>query len=98
VTELRWTVSGEAVSLTSSAYQPSQDGLDRTATQRIPLRAGWNEVRFRGYCFGYPPFRVGLVLKAAEEKFWPLKLSATPPAEDSRYNLSFWDARGARIL
>ena len=53
---------------------------DQAAAKRIALRAGWNEFRFRGYCTGYAPFRVGLVLKDAEEKLWPLKLSATPPA------------------
>ena len=58
--------------------------LDRRATQQITLRAGWNEVRFRGYCYGYNPFRVGLVLKAAEKNLWPLKLSATPPALDRK--------------
>jgi len=80
MTELRWTVNGESIPLKSSDYQPSLTDHDRLATQCISLRTGWNEVRFRGYCYGYPPFRVGLVLKAAEDKLWPLKLSATPPA------------------
>jgi hypothetical protein len=88
MTELRWTVNGQILPLPSSAYQPDQpQGLVRIATRRMALPAGWNEVRFRGYCFGYPPFRVGLVLKAAEKYLWPLELSATPPAkhaEDSR--------------
>lgn len=79
MTELRWTVNGEAIPVKSSAYQSGQNSHDRLATQRIALRAGWNEVRFRGYCYGYPPFRAGLVLQAAEEQLWPLKLSATPP-------------------
>ena len=84
MTELRWTLNGEAVPLKSSAYEPVEKGLTRVAKDRISLRAGWNEVRFRGYCYGYPPFRVGLVLTAAEEKLWPLKLSATPPAMDAK--------------
>lgn len=84
MTELRWTLNGESIPLKPSAYQSEENGLVRIATQRIALRAGWNALRFRGYCFGYPPFRVGLVLKAAEEKLWPLKLSGSPPAMDAK--------------
>ncbi len=83
-TELRWTLNGEVIPLKTSTYQPGETVHDRQATQSLALRAGWNEVRFRGYCYGYNPFRVGLVLKATEEKLWPLKLSATPPAIEGR--------------
>ena len=79
-TELRWTVNDSAIPLKASAYQAGAKSHDQAAAKRIALRAGWNEFRFRGYCTGYAPFRVGLVLKDAEEKLWPLKLSATPPA------------------
>jgi len=48
------------------------------ATKMLTLRAGWNQIMVRGYCIGYPPFRVGLVLDAPAEKLWTLTLSATP--------------------
>ncbi|MHB8973977.1 MAG: hypothetical protein ACYC4N_26375 [Pirellulaceae bacterium] len=83
-TELRWTLNGKTIPLKTSAYQPGEKDHDRRATQRITLQKGWNEVCFRGYCYGYNPFRVGLVFQAAEEKLWPLKLAATPPAIDAQ--------------
>jgi hypothetical protein len=83
-TELRWTLNGEAIPLKTAAYQPGKKDHDLLATHRIALRKGWNEIRFRGYCYGYNPFRVGLVFRAGEEKLWPLELSATPPAGDER--------------
>jgi hypothetical protein len=49
------------------------------ATKKLTLRRGWNQVTFRGYCTGYPPFRTGVVLAAPAEKLWSLRLSATPP-------------------
>lgn len=80
MTELRWTLNSQPVPLKSSDYKERGMGLTRVASQRLSLREGWNEVRFRGYCYGYPPFRVGLVLQGDEKQLWPLKLSATPPA------------------
>lgn len=77
-TELRWTINGEPLPLKAAAYQQGKAPLDLTAPHKLALRAGWNEVRFRGYCVGYPPFRAGLVLHGAESQLWPLKLSAEP--------------------
>ena len=48
------------------------------ATRTVTLPAGWSEVRFRGYCVGYPPFRAGLVLSGSEEKLWTVGLADTP--------------------
>ena len=45
----------------------------------LSLQRGWNEIRFRGYCVGYPPFRAGLVLTGPPQKLWTLQLSATAP-------------------
>ena len=78
-TELRWTLNGETIPLKASAYKEVAKNRDQLAIQRVTLRAGWNEVRFRGYCVGYPPFHAGLVLTGLEEKLWPLKLSNSPP-------------------
>lgn len=83
MTELRWTVNGQPQSVKTTSYKQStaKDAprLDQAAAERLRLQAGWNEVRFRGYCYGYPPFRVGLVLKGPEAELWRLKLAATPP-------------------
>ena len=79
-TELRWTLNGEAIPLKTAAYKDGTKNHDQVAVQRIALRTGWNEVRFCGYCVGYPPFHAGLVLTGAEEKLWPLKLSNSSPA------------------
>jgi hypothetical protein len=51
------------------------------AGRSISLKAGWNEIRFRGYCAGYPPFRAGRVLAGPEDKLWTLRVSDSPPAE-----------------
>lgn len=82
-THLRWTLNGEPVTVPTSAYKPLPDGgLHRTqAVKKLTLRAGWNHVGYRGYCQGYPPFRVGLVLDGAQEKLWDLQLSGAPPQE-----------------
>ena len=48
-------------------------------TKDIMLRKGWNQLTFRGFCVGYPPFRAGLVLHGADEKLWTVRLSTTPP-------------------
>jgi hypothetical protein len=52
--------------------------------KRLTLRRGWNQVMFRGYCVGYPPFRTGLILAGAREKLWSLRLSAAPPQLETR--------------
>jgi len=57
-------------------------GTSRTvAAKTVALKAGWNEVKFRGYCVGYPPFRAGLVLVGPAETLWAVRLSANPPAQ-----------------
>ena len=59
----------------------TKKSLDQTATLPIKLRAGWNEIRFRGYGYGYSPFRVGLMLEGPEEDLWKLRLADYPPVE-----------------
>ena len=79
MTSMRWTLNGESAPLNAADFKDAKTKDRPMAVRTLTLRAGWNEVRFRGYCTGYPPFRAGLVLKAPAEKLWPLKLSATPP-------------------
>jgi len=49
------------------------------ATQPVQLKAGWNQISYRAYGFGYPPFKVGLLIKAKEDTLWKLKLAGEPP-------------------
>lgn len=78
-THLRWSINGEAVPLELGAYEDAKDKNRTVAVRKVRLRAGWNQVFFRGYCEGYSPFRAGLVIGGAEAALWQLKLSATPP-------------------
>jgi hypothetical protein len=60
-----------------------RDG-DRNPPQEakgVTLRQGWNEVTFRGYCVGYPPFRAGLVIDGDADTLWTLRLAGTPPGK-----------------
>ncbi len=77
-TYLRWFLNGQVVPALDYKPVPNSD-IKQVASKTLTLRAGWNQVMFRGYCVGYPPFRAGLVLHAPEDKLWNLGLSATPP-------------------
>ena len=74
-TVLRYTLNGEVL---FSGEMKEQKGKVMES-RRVHLKKGWNPVVFRGYCFGYPPFRAGLVIAGAPEQLWKLKLSALPP-------------------
>ncbi len=74
-TYYRWFLNGEQV---LEGDIPSDPGL-RVTEKALTLRQGWNQVYFRGYCVGYPPFRAGVVLSAPQEVLWTLRLSAVPP-------------------
>ncbi len=74
-TYLRWFLNGEALKVES--YKEETD-LRRVASQKVTLRAGWNQVFVRGYCTGYSPFRAGLVLQGDEANLWQLRLSGVP--------------------
>ena len=73
MTALHWTLNGESLSA-------SHGGVDvRVSSEKHTLRAGWNLLMFRGYCWGYPPFRAGLILAGPAESLWQVQLSGTPP-------------------
>lgn len=78
MTSLRWFLNGQP--LETGPFREDANGVRRTARRNVSLQSGWNEVRFRGYCFGYPPFRAGLIVAGPEDKLWTLRLAATPPA------------------
>lgn len=74
----RWFLNGQKVYDGEVRGEPGQ----AQATKTLTLRQGWNQVMFRGFCVGYPPFRAGLVLAGAPEKLWQLRLSTTPPPKE----------------
>lgn len=76
MTTLHWYLNGEAIPKLD--YKGPKNDIHLTASKTLTLRAGWNQIFFRGYCAGYPPFRAGLVFNAAPEKLWNLSLSAVP--------------------
>jgi len=89
-TEMRATVSSKAAADRPILLGPFQEptveerpgeghALLRVAEQKVKLAAGWNEIRLRTYCYGYAPFRVGLVVDAPVDKLWKLKFSGTKP-------------------
>ena len=80
-TFLRFTLNGQLVQSGELRGGPSPKDHP-VATKTLKLRQGWNEVKFRGFCVGYPPFRAGLVLAGPPDKLWKLKLSAVPPKGD----------------
>jgi hypothetical protein len=47
--------------------------------QLLRLRRGWNQLFLRAYALGYD-LHFGAVIKAAPEKLWQLRISASPPA------------------
>ena len=71
-TYLRWLLNGEKI---AAEGEVSREPARKTVT----LRAGWNQVWFRGYGVGYPPCRTGLVIAGPAEKRWTPRLSAVPP-------------------
>jgi hypothetical protein len=71
----RWFLDGEKVHEGEIVGEPGKGAKDKTVT----LQQGWNQVFFRGYCVGYPPFRAGLVVGGTPETLWTLRLSAAPP-------------------
>jgi len=81
MTYLRWFLNGEPLASTNPEkhYKPSPTiRILRTASEKVSLRQGWNQVYFRAYNVGYAPFKVGLVLKAPAEQLWPLRFSNQP--------------------
>ncbi len=76
MTTLRWFLNGRP--LETGAYREETGTGRMVASRNLMLPAGWNEVRFRGYCAGYPPFCAGLVLAGSEDKLWTVRLADTP--------------------
>jgi hypothetical protein len=50
----------------------------QSQTVPVRLKAGWTQFSWRAYCVGYPPFKMGIVIRAKDEVLWKLKTSAIP--------------------
>ena len=61
--------------------QKVAEGDTNLPDKSLTLKTGWNQIMFRGYCVGYPPFRVGLVFNGQAANLWQLRLSQTPPPQ-----------------
>lgn len=83
MTKLRWQLNEVVLDVPDKSYQDTSTTL-RTTRKTVSLKAGWNQIDYRAYCVGYPPFRVGLVVKAPAATLWGLKFAATPPERESR--------------
>jgi hypothetical protein len=79
MTPLRWRLNDRAIDLKFGKERHGDSLLRCLAIKTLTLHRGWNQVMVRGYGFGYPPARAGLVLSGPAEKLWTLRLSATPP-------------------
>jgi hypothetical protein len=75
-TSLRWFLNGQSV--TGLDFKGGT-GSRTAAAKKLGLRPGWNQLVFRGYCVGYPPFRAGLVLDGPAETLWNCRFSDMPP-------------------
>jgi hypothetical protein len=75
-TFLRWSLNGQPVA--GLVFKPGP-GIRTVAVKKVALQPGWNQIMFRGYCVGYPPFRAGLVVDGPAEALWHCRLSAMPP-------------------
>jgi hypothetical protein len=79
-TVLRFFLNGQLVQDGEIKAPPdAADPVRLASSKTLKLRSGWNQIEFRGYCFGYPPFRAGLVLMGEPQDLWPLRISETPP-------------------
>lgn len=78
-TYLRWSLNGATIPIKYASYKP--DGPNRRQVVNLPLqlRAGWNQVSFRGFCVGYSHVYAGLALNGSPERLWKLRTSSTPP-------------------
>lgn len=70
---------GEPKENKEALARPNRHRQLREIVKPLTLNAGWNQFTVRGFCVGYSPFRLGVVLDGPKEKLWKLKLSNTPP-------------------
>ncbi len=82
MTTLRWRLNGESIPVVQKDFKPDPRKTHRhNAMRKVTLRQGWNEIWVRGYCVGYAPFRVGVIVHAPEETLWSLRATNVQPAQ-----------------
>lgn len=74
----RWALNGEPI--TGLKYVPKPGVRYSQAIKKLTLKAGWNQIMVRGYCYAYAPLRVGLIFDGPLEKLSTLTVSAKQPA------------------
>ena len=75
-TFLEWKLNGESMNIPNRAYRNDPNMHYRRLTEtKVTLRKGVNELRFRGFCVGYAPIKVGVTVRAPEEFLWRLDTS-----------------------
>jgi hypothetical protein len=79
MTTIRWSLNGQEIKAPLKDYKDDNEHHRLSTSRPVTLKAGWNQIFFRSYNVGYAPFKVGLVVKAAPEKLWPLRFSNQPP-------------------
>ncbi|MEZ0296934.1 MAG: hypothetical protein ACAI35_10815 [Candidatus Methylacidiphilales bacterium] len=79
-TTSQFMLNGEVVQ--KGDIKDDRQGASRLkeVVKKLRLNAGWNQITARGFCVGYAPFRLGVVLDGPMEKLWKLKRSNHPPA------------------
>ena len=77
-TYLGWTLNGEKLEL-PPFKEENQAFIRTSATATVRLRKGWNVLKARAFCVGFPPFHLGARIRADEALLW--KLRTKPFAE-----------------
>ncbi len=79
MTYIDWTINGKAFPIPDKDYRAVDNGKCLAVAQApVQLRKGWNEFRFRAFCVGCPPFKIGLQFKVPMELAWKLRFSVNP--------------------
>jgi hypothetical protein len=79
MTYIRWCLNEAEITAPFREYQDAGPRQLRVASRDVPLKKGWNQIRFRTFNTGYVPFRVGLVLQGDAAKLWGLRFAGQPP-------------------
>ncbi|HYG77350.1 MAG TPA: hypothetical protein VEK08_20255 [Planctomycetota bacterium] len=79
MTTLSWTLNGQPLKVGKMKEAGSLHRM--SARESVAFKKGWNQIVFRGFCVGYPPFRAGVTLAGPAESLWKVNLSGAPKTE-----------------
>ena len=68
-----WTLNGEKIDSPSQFKEENATFFRTRASKSVKLRKGWNVLKARAFCVGYPPFHIGARIRADEALLWKLK-------------------------